>query len=282
MDVELDRLTTGGGMITGEQVHDYGYAPLSGLTLTANAGLTRAHLQTGTSIDPSAIDMRFQASGSVMQTPCKLVTGGRGTFQVATGTLSASTFKVATGTSPFFGDITAAPTTATVVHDPGCSTFVQAANVFRFPCTGPTLQHSTLTTFWVSQLGFGRGRLVQVGDTESNPFGPTGTSHLAIGLGPGTDMPMPLHTTGDGISVPVRTKDVPFMGGAAVFHATGKPHISPGHACVWERHTRHYTNVRYQGTLTPAASPLSVLFDTGTTAFREVHATLWVPRYAKR
>jgi hypothetical protein len=282
LNVELDRTTAGGGMITGEQDHDYGYAPLSGLTLTANAALTRAHLKTGTSIAPSAIDMRFQATGSVLQTPCRLVTGGRGTFQVASGTLSASSFTLATGTTPFFGNITTAPATATVVHDPGCSSFLQAANVFHFPCTGPTLQHSTLTTFWVSQLGLGRGRLVQAGDSESNPFGPTGTSHLAIGLGPGADMPVPLHTSGDGISFAVRTKGVPFMGGSAVFRAVGKPHISPGHACVWERHTRHYTNVRYRGTLTPAASPLSVLFDTGAMALREVHATLWVPRYAKR
>jgi hypothetical protein len=282
LDVQLDRTTAGGGMITGEQDHLYGYAPLSGLTLTANSGLTRAHLQTGTSIAPSAIDMRFQVSGSVMQTPCTLLAGGRGTFQVATGTLSASSFTVATGTTPFFGNITTAPTTATVVHDPGCSSFVQASSVFRFPCTGPTMQHSSLTTFWVSQLGFGRGRLVQVGDVSSNPFGPNGTEHFAIGLGSGADMPLPTHTGGDGITVPVRTKGVPFMGGSAVFRATAKPRLSPGHACIWERHVRHYTNVRYQGTLVPAASPLGVRFDTGALTLGEVHATLWVPRYAKR
>ncbi len=280
LDVQLDRTTAGGGMLTGEQDHSYDYAPLSGLTLTTNPALTHAHLKTGTGIAPSAIDMRFHATGSVVQTPCTLATGGRGTFQVATGTLSAATFKVATGTVPFFGDITTAPATATVVHDPGCSSFVQAARVFRFPCTGPTLQHTSLTTFWVSQLGYRRGRLVQVGDVESNPFGPTGTGHFAIGLGPGADMPAPVHT-GDGMHMAVRTQGVPFMGGAAAFHATGKPRVSPGHSCVWEGHTHRYTNLRYRGTLTPAASPLAVLFDTGTLTLGEVHATLWVPRYAK-
>jgi hypothetical protein len=50
---------------------------------------------------------------------------------------------------------------------------------------------------------------------------------------------------------------------------------------VYERHTYHYTNVRYRGTLTPAASPLAILFDTGAATIGDVHATLWVPRYAK-
>jgi hypothetical protein len=280
LDVELDRLTTGGGMITGEQDHLYGYAPLTGLDLTADAGLTKATLRTGTSIDPSAIDLHFHASGAVQETPCSLVAGGRGTFQVATGTLSAQTFKVATGTMPFFGDITTAPATATVVHDPGCGSFIQDASVFREPCTGATIQHASLTTFWFSQLGFGGGRVTQAGDTETNPFGPDGISHLAIGVGPGGDMTRPVHT-GDGIRMVVRTAGVPFMGGRAVFTATGKPHVSPGHACTWERHTHHYTNVRYRGTLTPAASPLAVKFDTGAYTLGEVHATVWVPEYSK-
>ena len=280
LDIQLDRTTARGGMITGEQDHSYGYAPLSGLTLTANAGLTHAHLKTGTSIAPSAIDMRFHATGSVLQTPCTLVTGGRGTFQVASGTLSAPKFKVATGTVPFFGNITAAPATATVVHDPGCSSFVQAASVFRFPCTGPTLEHASLTTFWLSQLGFRRGRVAQLADLTSNPFGPTGTDHFAIGLGPGADMRVPAGGA-DGIRVAVRTAGVPFMGGSAVFRATGKPRVSPGHSCFWERHVHRYTNVRYEGTLTPAAAPLAALFDTGTLTFGEVHATLYLPRYAK-
>jgi len=79
----------------------------------------------------------------------------------------------------------------------------------------------------------------------------------------------------------VRTKGVAFMGGSAIFRSTARPRVSPGHSCVFERHTYHYTNVRYQGTLTPAASPLALLFDTGAETIGEVHATLWVPRYAK-
>jgi len=75
---------------------------------------------------------------------------------------------------------------------------------------------------------------------------------------------------------------VPFMGGSSIFRSTARPHVSPGHSCVFERHTYHYTNVRYQGTLAPAGSPLAILFDTGAATIGEVHATLWVPRYAKR
>jgi len=295
VDVVLDRTTTGGGMLTGEQDHSYRYAPLTGLTLTADAGLTRAHLQTGTSIDPSAIDMRFHAT-DVEQTSCHLLTGGRGTFQYATGTLSAATFKIATGTTPFFGNIATPPVTATVVHDPGCGSItfgaasvashananLQAARaaLFQEPCTGPTLAESTLTGFWLSQLGIHRGRVFQLGVTSTNPFGPNGIGHEAIGAGAGANMGRLVHTA-DGIREAVRTKGVAFMGGAAMFRSTARPRVSPGHSCVYERHTYHYTNVRYRGTLTPAASPLAILFDTGAATIGDVHATLWVPRYAK-
>ena len=296
LDVQLDRTTASGGAFVGEQDHLYDYAPLTGLTLTADAGLTRAHLQTGTSIDPSAIDMRFHAT-DVEQTSCRLLTGGRGTFQYATGTLSAATFKIATGTVPFFGNITTAPVTATVVHDPGCGSIIfgaaataaahatanlhaARANLFREPCTGPTLAESTLTGFWLSQLGIHRGRVTQLGQTSTNPFGP-GASHFAIGIGSGTDMGLIVHTA-DGIHEALRTKGVPFMGGSTMFRSTAKPHVSPGHSCVYERHTYHYTTIRYQGTLAPAGSPLAILFDTGAATIGEVHATLWVPRYVTR
>ena len=53
--VGLDRLVSAGGMLTGEQEHVYGYAPIGGMSFTANATLTRATVRTGTSIDPSAI-----------------------------------------------------------------------------------------------------------------------------------------------------------------------------------------------------------------------------------
>lgn len=294
VDVQLDRTTARDGHLTGEQDHIYGYAPLTGLTLTTNPDLTRAHLRTRSSIDPSAIDMRFRATGSAEQLACSLITGGRGTFQFAGGSLSATTFTIATGTVPFFGDITTPPATATVVHDPGCGSFISSgataavsrahvlptarASIFREPCTGPTLAHSTFTTYWLSQLGVRRHRLAQLGQTTTNPFGPAGTTHVAIGLGPGTDMGRIVRTA-HGIHEAVRTRGVPFMGGSSIFHSTGEPHVSPGHSCTWERHTYRYTNVRYQGTLTPAGTPLAIRFDTGAEPIGKVHATLWVPRY---
>ncbi|HEY3765977.1 MAG TPA: hypothetical protein VGL44_12540 [Gaiellales bacterium] len=282
LDVELDRVTTGGGIITGEQDHLYGYAPLTGVHLTANAGLTEATLRTGSTIGPTAIDLRFHAAGSVEQTPCTLLGGGRGTFQVASGTLSAATFKVATATTPFFGDITTAPTTATVVHDPGCTSFAgDAAPIFRPQCAGATIQHAGLTSFWVDQRGFGGGRLTQIGVTQSNPFGPDGIDHAALGVGPGTDIGRRVRVAGGGIRVAVRTGGTMFMSGGAVFRSTGAAHVSPGHSCTWERHTYHYTNTRYQGTLTAAGSPLRVLFDTGAETVTPAAATLTVPAYAR-
>jgi hypothetical protein len=295
VDAQLDRTTARDGHLTGEQDHIYSYAPLTGLTLTTNPDLTRAHVRTRASIDPSAIDMRFRASGTPEQLACSLITGGRGTLQAAGGSLSATTFKIATGTAPFFGDITTPPATATVVHDPGCGSFISSAAaaavsrahvlptgrafIFREPCTGPTLAHATFTTYWLSQLGVRRHRLVQLGETTTNPFGP-GTTHIAIGLGPGSDMGRIVHTA-HGIHDAVRTRRVPFMGGSSIFRATGEPHVSPGHTCTWERHTYHFTNLRYQGTLTPAGTPLAIRFDTGAEPIGRVHATLWVPRYRK-
>lgn len=289
LDIELDRTTVGGGLITGEQDHLYGYAPLSGLQFTANAGLTRATLDTGSSIDPSDLDVHFHSTGTVEQDPCTLVGGGHGEFQVATGTLSATTFKVATATFPFFGTITTVPQTATVFHDPGCATFIgfaasvksAAEPVFHAECTGNVIEQSTLTSFWLSQLGFGGRRLVQLGITETNPFGPDGISREVAGLGPGTDMPRPVKPAAGGIRADVLTTGVPFMGGRAVFTSTAKAHVSPGHTCTWERHTYHFTTIRYAGKLTSGASPLQMMFDTGAEPVRPTPATLYTYRYLK-
>ncbi len=282
LDVELDRVAAGDGIITGEQDHLYGYAPLTGVHLTANAGLTAATLRTGSTISPTSIDMRFHATGPVEQTPCTLLGGGRGTFQIASGTLSAATFRVVTGTTPFFGDITTAPTTATMIHDPGCTTFAgDAAPIFRPQCAGTTIQHAGLTSYWIDQRGFGGARLTQIGVTQSNPFGPDGIDHAALGVGPGTDIGRRVRMAGGGVRVAVRTVGTMFMSGSSVFRSTGAAHVSPGHSCTWERHTYHYTITRYQGTLTAAGSPLRVLFDTGAETVTPATATLTVPTYVR-
>lgn len=66
-----------------------------------------------------------------------------------------------------------------------------------------------------------------------------------------------------------------------MFRSTAEPHVSPGHSCTWERHTYRFTNVRYQGTLAPAGSPLATMFDTGAEKLGTTHATLWVPQYRR-
>jgi hypothetical protein len=282
--VDLDRVTSAAGRLTGEQAHVYGYAPIGGLRLTANAGLTSARVRTGTSIAPSAVDLRFHSVGPVGQSPCTLVGGGRGTFQIANGTLAATTFAIATGTTPFFGSITTVPATATVVDDPGCATFVGAAArpVFHRQCAGrETIQQSTLTGLWIGDLGFGGGRVTEFGLTESNPFGPAGVSHLAVGVGRGTNMPAPVHTAGGGVRADVRTAGVQFMGGRARFTSIGKARVSSGHTCTWERHTYHFTTTRYQGRLRSAGTQLQIRFDTGATAVTPTRATLVVHRYTR-
>ena len=283
--VDLDRVTSAAGRLTGEQDHVYAYAPIGGLRFSADAGLTSARVRTGTSMAPSAVHLRFQTVGTVEQTPCALVGGGRGTFQVASGTLSATTFAIATGTTPFFGTIATVPPTATVVHDPGCATFTGAAArrpVFHPQCAGrETIQQSTLTSVWLGDLGFGGGRVTEVGLTESNPFGPAGVSHLAVGVGRGANMPAPVRTPGGGVRADVLTAGVPFMGGRARFTSTGKVRVSSVHTCTWERHTHHFTTTRYQGRLTSAAAPLSMRFDTGATVVTPAAATLVVNRYTR-
>jgi hypothetical protein len=291
LNVELDRTTAAGGLITGEQEHLYGYAPLQGMHFTANAGLTQATVNTGTSINPSVVDVHFQSSGPIEQQPCPLVGGGHGVFQVASGTLSATTFKIATATFPFFGTITTVPQTATVIHDPGCATFIGSGSaarakaataepVFHEQCTGNVIEQSSLTSLWMSQLGFGGRRLEQLGITETNPFGPDGISHAVAGLGSGANMTHPVKTAG-GIRATVRTTGVPFMGGRAVFTSAVKPHISPGHSCVWARHLHHFTTTRYPGKLTSTASPLEMMFDTGAAPVPSTPAELFIYSYKK-
>jgi hypothetical protein len=288
--VELDRTTVGGGLITGEQSHVYGYAPLTGLDFTANAGLTRATVKTGTSINPSALDVHFHTTGTVEESPCSLVGGGQGEFQAATGTISASTFKIATATTPFFGTITTTPQTATVFRDPGCSNFfgfaasVKAARepVFHPECSGrEAITQSSLTSFWLAQTGFGGRRMLQLGATESNPFGPDGVDHEVAGLGSGTNMPRPVRTGEGGVRADVLTSGVPFMGGRAVFRSTARAHVSPGHTCTWERHTYHYTTTRWPGRLTSATTPLAMMFDTGAAPITPTPATLYLFTYTR-
>ena len=288
--IELDRTTVGGGLITGEQSHVYGYAPLTGLHFTANPALTGATVKTGSSMLPSALDVHFHTTGTVEQSPCSLVGGGQGEFQVASGTISASTFKIATATSPFFGTITTKPQTATVFHDPGCANFlgfaagVKAARepVFHPECSGrEAITQSSLTSFWLGQTGFGGRRMLQLGATESNPFGPDGVDHEVAGLGSGINMPRPVRTAGGGVRADVLTAGVPFMGGRAVFRSTAKAHVSPGHTCTWERHTYHYTTTRWAGRLASATSPLQMMFDTGAAPVTPTPATLYLFTYTR-
>ena len=133
---------------------------------------------------------------------------------------------------------------------------------FGAQCTGNTIEQSTLTSFWLSQLGFGGHHLLQLGMTRRTRSGPTGSAR-GCGLGSGADMPRPVKIGKGRIRADVLTTGMPFMGGTAVFTSTAKAHVSPGHACTWERHTHHFTTTRYPGKLTPGASPLEMMFDTG-------------------
>lgn len=78
----------------------------------------------------------------------------------------------------------------------------------------------------------------------------------------------------------VLTSGVPFMGGRAVFRSAVRAYISPGHTCTYEQHTYHYTTTRYSGTLTSAASPLEMLFDTGAEAVAPGRATLYLRSFS--
>ena len=69
---------------------------------------------------------------------------------------------------------------------------------------------------------------IQLGITETNPFGPDGVSHAVAGLGSGADMPRPVKTGEGGIRADVLTTGVPFMGGRAVFTSTVKAARLPG------------------------------------------------------
>ena len=94
-------------------------------------------------------------------------------------------------------------------------------------------------------------------------------------------MPAPVHTGGGRVRADVRTAGVPFMGGRARFRSTGRPRVSSGHTCTWERHTYHFTTTRYQGRLTSAGTPLQIRFDTGASAVTPTLATLVVHTYTR-
>src|SRR4051794_14770775 len=123
------------------QFHDYGFSPESGVTFSSAADASSASLDTSTAIEPSHIDLSYLASGDAVTSRCRLENGRYGTLYRSTGALTDHRFALATGTSPVFGTITAAPRTAALIADPGCtgSTITIDAQQRRpEPCSGRT------------------------------------------------------------------------------------------------------------------------------------------------
>ena len=278
-------MTSAAGRLTGEQEHVYGYAPIGGLHLTANAGLTSARVRTGTSIAPSAVDLRFHTVGAVEQSPCALVGGGRGTFQIASGTLSATTFAIATGTTPFFGTITTVPATATVVHDPGCATFVAAAArrpVFHRQCGGrETIQQSTLTSVWLGELGFGGGRVDRIRADRVQPVRPRRGQPSRGRRRPGHE-----HARA-GAQGGRRRQGRRAHRGRAVHGRAGPVHIDRhgprllrAHVHLGAPHLPLHDDP-LPGPAHPGELAAAILFDTGATAITPTRATLVLHKYTK-
>lgn len=282
VDVGLGRLTRSAGAVVAVQAHDYAFAPVSGVTFTHDAALSTATLDTGTGIPGSEIDLTFSAVAH-SSFPCTLLGGGKGTFQEATGRLSARTFTLATGTTPFFGDITTAPTAATFVSDPGCAGSTGGSGgpggSRHLPCSGrETIDAQTGYGVWFAEVGFG-GRHAAVGAFRVPVHSPTSyVAHFGVGLEPATDLPQPWHSS-TGASAGILSTGNPLVTGAARFVSHHPPQVSAGHLCSYGKYTHRFTAYRYAGALVPAASPLAMLFDTGTIALRGQAATMVIRRY---
>ncbi len=286
MEVGLSRVVRSKGRPTAEQDHVYGYSA-SGMTLTANSGLTRLHLATGNLFSPTAVDTRF-TQFSQASYPCRLIGGGHGTAIQANGALSSHTFRIATGTTPFFGTITQAPQTAVAFSDPGCS-FIGGGGgqiIFGGPqplqtCQGrETIQAGSLfgSSAWDMAVGFEGGKALVLA-THGSSSQTESVDHIAVSLQRGSALQRAAVSTG-GAMARINTTGNPMFGGQAVFFSHHPPRVSTVQACVWERHVHHYRGYRYGGGMSPVASqPLTALFDTGSLPFHGRAATLTVRKY---
>jgi hypothetical protein len=265
-----------------EQDHDYTFSPSSGFTFTANTTtLATAALDSGSSINPSAITMTYAASIAQDHTRCTLANGNTGYVRQTPGTVSVSAFSVVSGTAPFFGTITTQPQTASLVYDPGCA-FQLGQPPKVPPCGGrESIQSIGLITSssfeaFVADVGFGGTHATQIAvdGTITN----SSVTHAVFAVTSSADLPPAAHwATGAGATW--NTTGNPFMSGQDHFTSHTAPIIRTDKACTYERHTYHFDSWRYGGTLTQITSPLTALFDTGGLSITGKTATLTVRRF---
>jgi hypothetical protein len=285
LQIGLSRVSMTSGRITGEQFHAYGFSS-TGMTMTASQGLANLHVDTNASFSPTEVDSIFTPVATSSQ-KCTLYTGGQGTSTRAVGSLASTTFRVATGTSPFFGTITTAPTSASAFADPGCISGggsiggSSASHTFYFPCSGrETIQAGSLfgATSWAAGVGFGGQNaylFTQTGSTSTT----TTVAHFAFGVESASDMPLPRHSAG-GATATLGTAGNPLFGGASFFFSHHAPVVSPIRTCAYGGHLHHFVATRYVGGMSPVTtSPLAALFDTGTLDYHGQAASLVIRRY---
>ncbi len=280
---DLERTVRSGGQVTGVQDHLYLFAPQSGLTFNYDAAaLSSAHVNSGASLDPTKLGLTYTADAPVIKTGCQIFTGGRGVLETSTGKITAKHFKLATGTSPFFGNLTSAPQTATLISDPGCVDSSIGGAFSRYqPCVGSESidTNGTATQLWASDLGYRGKQAVQV--MLDTPPGTTAafSEHITAGQVSGADMPPAVHGP-HAAYARLLTEGNPFFGGSALFVSHTGPKVTGGHVCSYERETHRFVVTRYTGVLQPTgASPLTALFDTGAVPLTAQPATLYVRRY---
>jgi hypothetical protein len=286
-EVALDRLSSAGGQVMGEQEHVYSYAS-TGIGMTATQGLKRLRLNTHRSVAPTRVNTTFRPTQSA-SFRCRLVNGGTGISTEATGVLHTKAFRIATGTSPVFGVIRSAPRTAFAFDDPGCGApvgngpLLAATSAFAYhpTCAGrETIQAGDqfAQTSWLAQVGFGGRHAAILVQTSSTSVTET-QAHLAVGVEPGADMP-PAHHSETGATAVLQTEGNPLFTGSSFFFSHQPPKVSPVKTCTYEGHLHRFVASRYVGgMINTSGSPLAALFDTGTMQFVPRAAALTVRHY---
>jgi hypothetical protein len=259
--IDLAMVRTGGSF----QVHYYDYAPSNPVATTlARRTLAHASVDTGSAIAPDVLQVDYTATTAMSRTACRLQGGGTGYRRSTKGTITYGQFGIDTTTSPFFGVLASAGTQARLTLDPGCGFGGDPGHTLH-QCTGHVELSGGTTD---GSLGFaaadnyGRTHVFEAagggGGSDVKSIG-----HVGFETGPITNLPRP-RWTATGAAAHLRTGAGVLMTGSATFTSHRAPVRSAVKRCLSYGRIHSFRVYRYLGRLTPDATPLAALFDTGT------------------
>jgi hypothetical protein len=276
LDVVLSR-SAAAAQGTATQTDQYSFQPDKPFSFTwTHRTLASATLDTAHAIAPDTLAATFTATSPAVDDVCPDGSGGTAQIKHAVGDISYSAFSIDTDASPFFGALTGASQKGRLEVDQGCSAPGSAPSR---QCLGrQELSAFRSDQFWTFDSRYGSPTRTQ-GHLD---FGSFLESPVRIRF---MDSPVPLAAFPQATHSPkgavahVNAAGDPFMSGSATFRSTKAPNTSGLRSCLSYGRVHQFRSLRYNGRLTPDASPLTARYDTGPGVLHAMDAELLLRVY---